>query len=251
MKKITAIVISLFIIIFFAASLRAANYKSLAKDDIGDAKKAEDKMVKDKDLQDYIPYALYHEAKNYLKDAAFQYDDKSEYELSSYFAVLSKISFETARVVAETRLMKNKLLLAEMDTYKNAAREEMLKAAIQGAGLAKKGKSYITNVEDGKMFKAGSLVVLPGGEDVLNKIYQVTKLYPQSKLLIKGHTRLRDKDNANSRLKAEKISEFFVMNKGMDQARIEVKGVGDQEPMDVGGRDKKVDRVEIIILGVD
>ena len=138
-----------------------------------------------------------------------------------------------------------------METYKNAAREEMLKAAIDGAGLARQGKSYIANIEDSIMYKSWSLVILPKGEDILNKIFQVTKLYPQSKLIIKVHTRLRNKDNINSRLKADKISEYFILNKGMEQTRIDFKGVGDQEPMDVGGKDKKVDRVEIIFLGAE
>ena len=126
----------------------------------------------------------------------------------------------------------------------------MLKAAIVGASLKKKGRSYVAQIEDKHLFKRRSLKLVDKGEAVLNKILQVTKLYPEAKLLIKGHTRYRDRDNKKSKQKADKISEYYVMTKGVKESRIEVKGVGNQEPMEVGGRDRKVDRVEIIITGV-
>jgi len=126
----------------------------------------------------------------------------------------------------------------------------MLKAAIAGASLVKKGRSYLSNIEDKNMFKRKSLKLLDKGESVLNKILQVTRLYPDSKLLIKGHTRYRDRDNKKSKQKADKVAEYFVMTKGMDDSRISVKGVGNQEPIEVRGKDRKVDRIEVIITGV-
>lgn len=251
MKKLNALFLFVVFTLVSSTGLFAASYKSIARDDISRAKKLEKKLKSDKNLQEYIPYQNYHDGINYLKSAARQYDDESEYEIASYYGVLSRIEFEIAKMVAETREYRHKILLAERDEYKNAAKAEMLKAAIAGARLVKKGKAYFTNIEDKLMFKSRSLKLLDKGEDVLNKIYQVTKLYPESKLFIKGHTRYRDRDNKKSRLKADKIAEFFIMTKGVEESRIDVKGIGDQEPMEVSGRDRKVDRVEIIITGVD
>lgn len=244
-------VFAIMFLITFSLSIYADDYKSNAKDDIGKAQKIQEKLLKDKDLQEYIPYDLYHSAADNLKQAAYQYDEEKEYAVASYYGVLSLVEFETAKITAETRLLKYKTVLAEKDQYMNAAKKEMLKAAVAGAGLSKTGKSYKANAEDISIFKSGTLTITESGERILNEIYKVVKLYPESKLLIKGHTGKQDNNNSKSEQKANKISEYFKVTKGMDEKRIEVKGVGNQEPLEIGGKEKRVDRIEVIIIGVE
>ncbi len=250
MKKYLIFFVVILVSFVFSVDSFAVSYKSLAKDDIGMAHKVQKKLHKKGNLQPFIPYKNYHDGAKYLDKAAHEYDDEENYEIASYYAILAFVEFEIAKNVAQARLYKHKLLIAERDEYKNAAKNEMLKAAIAGANLVKTGRVYIANIEDKNLFKSRSLKLLPKGEAVLNKILQVTKLYPESKLLIKGHTRYRDRDNKRSKQKADKISEYYVMTKGLDEIRLNVKGVGNQEPMEVRGKDRKVERIEIIITGV-
>ncbi len=240
------------LVIAFAFSMDsfAASYKGIAKDDYSKAHKLQKKLLKSKALQSYIPYKNYHEGVTKLTKAAHQYEEEGEYELASYYAVLARVELETARLIAKTRLYKHKILLAERDEYKNAAKKEMLKGAIAGANLVKKGRSYVSNIENKNIFKRRSLKLLSKGEAMLSKIHQVMKLYPESRLIIKGHTSKYDRNNKASKQKADKIAEYFIMTKGVDETRIDVKGVGNQEPMEVRGKDRRVSRVEIVILGV-
>ena len=240
------------LIITFAFNIGsyAGSYKAIAKDDYGKADKLQQKLLKNKELQPFIPYKNYHEGANSLINAAHQFEEEKEYELASYYAVLAKVEFATAKFIARTRLLRYKILLAERDEYKNAAKKEMLKGAISGANLVKRGKSYCTNIEDKIIFKRRSLKMLSKGEMILNKIYQVIKLYPESRLIIKGHTSKRDRNNKRSKQKADKVAEYFIMTKGVDEKRIDAKGIGNQEPLEVRGRDRRINRVEIVILGV-
>lgn len=236
---------------FFTSVALSASYKSIARYDIKKAAKLQKKLKKNKKLEMHIPYKNYHIGSDYLKKADYQYSEEGEYELASYFAVLSKVEFQTAEVIAKTRLYKKKILIAERDEYREAAKKGMLKAAIASAGLTKKGKSYYTNIEDKFLFKRRSLRLSDRGERTLKNIYKVLKLFPESNLLIKGHTRRRDRYNKRSQRKSEKIAEYFQTTRGVDETRIKTRGYGNSEPMEVRGRNRRVDRVEIYIFDID
>ncbi len=250
MKRIIIYVFILVITFVFSVDSFAASYKAIAKDDYSKADRLHKKLIKSKDLQLYIPYMNYYRGAKNLSKAKYQFEEKEEYELASYHAVIAQIELQTAKLIAKTRLYRYKIMLAEKDEYKNAAKKEMLKAAIAGANLVKVGRSYKSNIEDKIMFKRRSLKLLSKGEGMLNKIHLVMKLYPESRIIIKGHTRKYDRNNKRSKQKADKVAEYFIMAKGVDTDRIDVKGIGNQEPMEVRGKDRRTDRVEIIILGV-
>ena len=150
--------------------------------------------------------------------------------------------------------MKYEMLVSERDYYKKAAKKEMLKVAIISASLEKKGRSYKGSTITKKLFKRRTNTISPGGKKIFSKIFEVLKLYPKSKIVIKGHTKYRDRNMTKSTGKAKAISEYLVTELGLKEKRVSTEGMGNTQPVEVKkyGRTRMQtqDRVEIIITGV-
>jgi len=246
LKYLTAI-----IIFCFLSSAIVASPKSSAKQDIEGAKNIYSKLTKKKEIQKYIPYQQFYDARLNYDQAIHQFEDESEYEAASYYAVLAKIQFSSARLVARTRMYEFKIVALERDYYKKAAKKEMLKSAIISANLSKIGKAYKGVLQDKLMFHRRTFSLTDKkGKKILDKIYDVLELYPDSRILVKGHTKFRDRGESKSAQKANAVAEYLTMVKGLDPKRISTKPIGNSQPMKVGKYMRKINRVEIVITGV-
>jgi len=257
LKKIIAIVtVSLFALLAGYEFSFAGNAKSNAKFEIDKGLKLHKKIESDKELADFYPHIEYNKGFTHLNEAINQFKNESEFELASYYAVLAIIEFETARAIAETRSYRYKTLENEVKFFKNAAKEQMLKTAIMAANLEKIGKAYQGMVEDKDLFVGRTVTLDPRAKkNILDKILDVVKLYPESKIIIKGHTRYTDRDNTKSLQKAKSVAEYFTIEKGLKEDTVSIEGMGNSQPLMIksGTRlfPKPADRVELVITGLD
>lgn len=99
-------------------------------------------------------------------------------------------------------------------------------------------------------FKQGSLEIPSESTAILNNLAETLSQNPETGIALKGYTDSSGKHDSNiriSRIRAEKVKKYLVQ-KGVDPSRIEVNGLGPQNPVAANdtpdGRDKNR-RVEI------
>ncbi|MCP4132123.1 MAG: OmpA family protein [bacterium] len=224
-----------------------ADSKSDAKVELGEARRQYKHIKKQKKLHPYVSFANYSRGVTLLEKARIQFEEEREYDLASYFAVLARVEFETAVTIARGRLLEHKSLLFERDYFKKAYQDEKLKGYFISSNLEKTGKAYKGYLVDSRLFVRKTFNLSRDAQKrILDKLYRVLKLYPRSKVIIKGHTAGYDRNNVKSTRKASVVGEYLITVKGVHSSRITTKGLGSSQPV----RKRKIDRVEIIITGV-
>ena len=215
-------------------------------------------MDKNKKLNNYYPYNIYQNAMTNLKQAQAEYND-SEYDVAFFCASLAKIQLEKAIILAETQRNSFYKLLLEKKFYKALSKKNSSKPSNQGdlstleaildANLQKKGKYYNLELPDKNIFVRNTFYLDKEGQTALDKILVVLQLYPTSEIKIVGHTSTFD-EKRQSDYKANVVANYF-MKKEIDPKRIETLGIGNVEVMETPIGYRRVDRVELIITGLE
>ncbi|MGK0362761.1 MAG: outer membrane protein OmpA-like peptidoglycan-associated protein, partial [Bradymonadia bacterium] len=84
-------------------------------------------------------------------------------------------------------------------------------------------------------FETSKAVIKPVSFPVLNEVAEVMKSYTRIKLIeVQGHTDSRGKDAYNKSLSQERAGSVrtYLMNKGVEAARLTAVGYGEEEPID-------------------
>ncbi len=235
-------------------SQAAAASRSEAKSDIDAAQKAMESLEKSDLIRRFIPHKNYYDARVYLDTAQYQFSEERDYANASYFAVMALVEAETTIAIARYRFAKNKKARIERKIFKDladgAGRRAALKMALLQAGLAKEGQLHQRYMLDSQLFEGDKLEISEPGKKSLDAIGAVMNMAPRSTVLVVGHTRLADADNAKSIQKADAVDAYIKSLRGIAARRVTTKGAGDAAEVTLTGRAQKADRVELILTGV-
>ncbi len=241
--------LTLIFIPFFALTLLADDRDATIKQ-IQDAESAMIELEKNIEVSRFIPYDIYNDAvvntitaRNLLKE--------KKLNNAFYYATLSLIKIRTAEIKAKTRMLKYKIIEYERDYYKNSGahvKSTGNESAIVDANLFKKGNALRRELTDSDILNQKGTRLSKYGKESLDSIAKVLKLYPSSVISIIGHTSYSD-PRKNSLKKARFIS-AYIKKHGIENKRIKVAGLGNKVVMKTPIGFRRINRVEIIITGI-
>lgn len=130
---------------------------------------------------------------------------------------------------------------------------EQLESTLPAAEVERVGEGIAVTFESGVLFPFDSDQVLPAGRENLRQLANSLRDYPETEVLIVGHTDGQGADDYNLRLsnrRAESARQFLVAQ-GINGARIRTEGRGESEPVadnttDAGRAQNR--RVEVAIF---
>jgi outer membrane protein OmpA-like peptidoglycan-associated protein len=144
-----------------------------------------------------------------------------------------------------------------MDKQEEAMRRELAasnaaNAEQHAATVRREGNLLAVTLRGDVTFSTGSATVQPGLHDELNRIANVLQQYPQTRILVEGHTDSVGSDAANmdlSRRRADAVKNLLVQ-KGVAPSRIRTAALGETMPIapnDTAAGRQRNRRVEIKI----
>jgi outer membrane protein OmpA-like peptidoglycan-associated protein len=110
---------------------------------------------------------------------------------------------------------------------------EQLESTLPAADVERVGEGIAVTFESGVLFPFDSDQVLPAGRENLRQLANSLRDYPETEVLIVGHTDSQGADDYNLRLsnrRAESARQFLVAQ-GINGARIRTEGRGESEPV--------------------
>lgn len=144
-----------------------------------------------------------------------------------------------------------------MDKQEEAMRRELAAAEAadaqqQAATVRREGNLLAVTLRGDVTFATGSAAVQPGLQDELSRIAKVLQEYPQTRIIVEGHTDSQGSESYNmdlSRRRAESVKNVLVQ-KGVAPSRINIAALGENQPVapnDTETGRQKNRRVEIKI----
>jgi len=105
--------------------------------------------------------------------------------------------------------------------------------AIPGANVQRRDDSLLVNFQSQLLFNSGSSTLEPGSFDRLRSLATTLNNYPQSSIIIKGHTDAEGADDYNQRLSEERADRVrnFLIAEGVAPQRITAIGFGESMPV--------------------
>jgi outer membrane protein OmpA-like peptidoglycan-associated protein len=124
--------------------------------------------------------------------------------------------------------------------------------AIPGADVQRRDDSLLVNFESSLLFDTNKSQLQPGAYDKMRSLATTLNNYPQSRVIIKGHTDSSGDDRFNQRLSEERadVVRAFLVSEGVSSSRIEAVGFGESMPVASNGTEagrQQNRRVEIEI----
>lgn len=128
-----------------------------------------------------------------------------------------------------------------------------LSQSIPGATVARVGEGIAVTFESGILFAFDSDQILPTAGTNLSELAKSLQRYPDSQLLIVGHTDAKGDDAYNQRLSERRSASAaaYLASQGVDRARLSATGKGESEPIaanDTDAGQAKNRRVEVAIF---
>jgi outer membrane protein OmpA-like peptidoglycan-associated protein len=128
-----------------------------------------------------------------------------------------------------------------------------LSQSIPGATVARVGEGIAVTFESGILFAFDSDQILPTAGTNLTELAKSLQRYPDSQLLIVGHTDAKGDDAYNQRLSERRSASAaaYLASQGVDRARLSATGKGESEPIatnDTDAGQAKNRRVEVAIF---
>ena len=144
-----------------------------------------------------------------------------------------------------------------MDNQEEAMRRELAaveatNAEERAATIRREGNLLAVTLRGDVTFATGSAVVQPGLHDELNRIAKVLQQYPQTRILVEGHTDAVGSETSNMELsqrRAEAVKNLLVQ-KGVAPSRVSAMAYGETQPIapnDTAAGRQRNRRVEIKI----
>jgi outer membrane protein OmpA-like peptidoglycan-associated protein len=108
-----------------------------------------------------------------------------------------------------------------------------LEQNIEGAQITRVGEGIAVTFESGILFPFNSTDILPAGKENLQKLAQSLDKYPNSDILIVGHTDSVGTDAYNSDLSQRRANAAgsYLQSLGVAQSRLRMTGKGETEPI--------------------
>jgi len=105
--------------------------------------------------------------------------------------------------------------------------------AIPGANVQRRDDSLLVNFQSQRLFNSGSSTLEPGSFDRLRSLATTLNNYPQSSIIIKGHTDAEGADDYNQRLSEERADRVrnYLISEGVAPQRITAIGFGESMPV--------------------
>jgi len=245
------IILSFCLIFIFSTNLMAWNKnKSILM--IQEAESMVNDLDYNYELKEFIPHDEYSEAVISIRSARIQFD-KDNFKMAYFYAAISIVKIETTSIIAKARKARYEKLSLERDYYRDhqAITEKSTAPGneIVDAGLLKKDNVYRTIMLDKRIFTQKGYRLTKSARNQLDRIAAVLEKHPQAGIKIVGHSSYRDL-KYYTRRKAESIKNYLI-SKGTTTDRISVIGLGNTEAMDTAVGYRRIDRIEIIITGIE
>lgn len=127
-----------------------------------------------------------------------------------------------------------------------------LDASIPGARIERVGEGIQVTFDSGLLFAFDSDVVLPAAQANLTELARSLNKYPESQLLIVGHTDNAGEDSYNQRLSERRANAAaaYLATQGVVRSRVQTSGKGEMEPVSTNESDagrQQNRRVEVAI----
>ena len=247
MKNIPVV---LFIVLITAGPLFSWDQK-LSTAELQLAQKKMSDLEYNFELKKFIPHDYYAEAVISLRKAGLAME-KKDYLNAYYHSSMAIVKTETTTVFALVRKTREALTKLEIDHLKKQ-KPKIVKMPtaneIIDANLLKKGNVYRVVFPDKNIFVSGKYTLNEFGKESLYKLVGVLEKYKKATIRIAGHSKNRDLKYYTKR-KADFIRKFLAES-GIDEGRISTVGVGNHEAMDTAVGFRRVNRIEIVISGID
>lgn len=118
-----------------------------------------------------------------------------------------------------------------MEKQEQAMRQNL--ADVEGASIQRDAQTLAVTFKSDLLFDVDSALVKPGSYDELRRVAEVLNAYPQTRLLIAGHTDSTGTEEYNQRLserRAEAVK-TILMNYQVVSQRISTIGYGETQPI--------------------
>ena len=105
--------------------------------------------------------------------------------------------------------------------------------AIPGADVQRRDDSLLVNFSSQLLFDTGASQLQPGAYDRMRTLATTLKNYPQSQVIIKGHTDSTGDNARNQRLSEDRADRVrtFLISEGVQSSRISAIGFGETMPV--------------------
>jgi outer membrane protein OmpA-like peptidoglycan-associated protein len=106
-------------------------------------------------------------------------------------------------------------------------------SASEAAAVTREGDILAISLKGDVTFETGSATVLPGLHSELDHIADIMVKYPQTSIIVEGHTDSVGKEDKNmelSRRRAEAVRDLLVQ-RGVSDSRIQVEAYGETRPI--------------------
>ncbi|HEV3052092.1 MAG TPA: OmpA family protein [Longimicrobium sp.] len=130
---------------------------------------------------------------------------------------------------------------------------EQLEQSVPNAEVERVGEGIAVTFESGVLFPFDSDQILPAGRENLRQLANSLRDYPETEVLIVGHTDSQGADDYNMRLSYRRAesARVYLTQQGVPGSRIRVEGKGETEPVadnstDAGRAQNR--RVEVAIF---
>ncbi len=136
--------------------------------------------------------------------------------------------------------------------YMDKQAEEMQKD-IEGAKIERVGEGIKITFDSGILFATNSSTLEPQAKTNINKLAVILNKYPDTNILVTGHTDSDGKEEYNQTLsdkRAKSVSDYTMMQ-GINSSRLSIIGLGENEPVASNDTDEGKHlnrRVEIAIF---
>jgi len=144
---------------------------------------------------------------------------------------------------------------AYIGNYMDKQAEEM-EQDLAGAKIERVGEGIKITFDSGLLFDVNKAILRPASEEQLSKMGVILQKYPDTNILLEGHTDATGSDEYNlelSRLRAQSVANF-LSSQGVVPGRFTIMGYGETQPIadneSVDGRQLNR-RVEVAIFAND
>jgi outer membrane protein OmpA-like peptidoglycan-associated protein len=129
---------------------------------------------------------------------------------------------------------------AYMDAQEQRMRQEM--AAVEGASIQRNANTLTLTFKSNLLFDVDSAGLKPGAHDEMFRVAKVLNEYPQTTLLVAGHTDSTGADDYNQALSERRaeVVKNSLASSGVNPNRIRTVGYGESRP--VAGNDTESGR---------
>ena len=105
--------------------------------------------------------------------------------------------------------------------------------AIPGAEVQRRDDSLLVNFSDAILFDTGKSTLMPGAYDRMRSLAATLNKYPQSQIIVKGHTDSVGAESFNQQLSEERAGRVrtFLISEGVEPSRITAIGFGESLPL--------------------